>query len=264
MTDKSEQANEQLWNEICSRLRRYYLEHLGNLPFGHPCPKIYVDGHKRLEYVQSLCALFPVQEVWNKYQALRIQQFETIIKPHKQGKHNEKLTFSKGILQLEVLANQMLTMIKEEFELFNSGLFTSVTSTFKAIHEIYLERFGDEIGHVTEILHEEVSTGQKEMPKSTSEFGRISHLKGQLKKQHSRSLDNLTGKSDEQPFTELQVAFYPFFDKTSFHVDCGIQSVPLATSPKPLSSKIPFGLVKCMYISMFTSPNYGKNPVLSS
>ncbi len=42
------------------------------------------------------------------------------------------------------------------------------------------------------------------------------------------------------------------------------QSVPLATSPKVISIKIPFVASKCQYILMCTSLNYGEIPVSSS
>ena len=75
---------------------------------------------------------------------------------------------------IEFLAEKMLNMICEDFELFNAGIFSEQTTIMKAIHEMYIERITEEISVAAEVLNDELNSAPcKEMPKSSSEFGRM-------------------------------------------------------------------------------------------
>ena len=74
--DQAEQVNETLWNDICARFRKYYFGQLMMLPIGAEHAKIDVFGFRRLEFLQSLCSLIPVEEVWNRYRNTRLLQVD--------------------------------------------------------------------------------------------------------------------------------------------------------------------------------------------
>ncbi len=203
--------NDKLWSDICLRFRRFLLDRLSKLPVGQPPHKINMNSYKRLEYVQSLCAFTPVEEIWPRYRTIRTHQVDGCLSTR--SSQEESPPFLESVKTFEIACQKICVMITEDFELLNSGVFANVTSFFKAIQEIYLDRLQDEVSTLVDGLLEEITSNQdkpsqkekppKELPKSTSEFVKLGALKGNLRRQQSKSLDSLYDKNGD-PFSDLQ------------------------------------------------------------
>lgn len=103
-------------------------------------------------------------------------------------------------------------MITEDVELLSSGIFNSAATILKALQEIYMDRLQEEISSIVDSLQDEMEHQSqpekserqpRDIPKSTSEFGKLGGLKGNLRRQHSKSLDSLYEKNGSS-FTDLQ------------------------------------------------------------
>ena len=215
--DESEHINEALWNQLCMALSKCFAEKLTSLPFAQP--KLGCFRKRRLKYVQSLCTLFPLKDVWHKYRNIRSKQLASFLVLNS---HDEQrlIPFLDSVRIFEGHSPNIVSMINEDFELLNSGVFGNVITPFKGISEIYFDRLLDEISTIVHFLQEELLQvsqrkeqkrydGKKEtkdMLKSNSEAGFLGHLKGNLRKQQSKSMDSLLDQGNE-PFTNLQVSF---------------------------------------------------------
>ena len=226
VVDEVEQMNETLWYDICVRFRKYFIDKINKLPVGQPAPRINIRAGKRLQYVQSLCALYPADEIWPRYRSLRTHQVQTCLHeqlaksrtaaPSSPGNNAipqpDDASFESHVASFESGIQKLIIMIREDFELFNSGVLTKVTSTFDALQEIYLESASDELSGLIEKLHNEMASNPQkgssgkggDIPKSNSEFVRLGQPKNILRKQHSKSLDSLLSTQHEE-FTDLQV-----------------------------------------------------------
>ncbi len=181
------------------------------LPSGQPSHKINFNGSKRLEYVQSLCALNPEEETWQRYRSLRGKQVNNCLKESSVSGDNQ--SFLDVATGFKAASQKILIMISEDVELFSSRVFSHTTSLFKALQEVYMDRLQEEIATIVDCLQDEIvqhkksektSQQHKDIPKSTSEFVRLGGLKGNLRRQHSKSLDSLYDKNGEAVFTDLQ------------------------------------------------------------
>lgn len=223
VVDEVEQMNETLWYDICVRFRKYFIERISKLPVGKPTPRINTKAGKRLQYVQSLCALYPAEEIWPRYRSLRTHHVQSCLHGGRDGpssppesmsntSSNKDIGFISRVANFEAGIQMLIIMIREDFELLNSGVFTKVISTFEALSEIYLENVSEEVSSLIDGLQEEMANTQgkgaparADIPKSNSEFVRVGQPKNQLKKQHSKSLDSLLSSQHEE-FTDLQVS----------------------------------------------------------
>lgn len=201
IADKSEQLKESLWRDVCMRFRRHLVERLKKLPTIDARPAINVYRKKRVEWVQSLCCLFSPADIWPRYRTLRAQQCDSCLMCR-----SEQTSFIQAVdLFHKCVTTTVISMINDDLELFNSGVFQHATSVFHGLHDIYLERISDEISVILDNLQEELCDGSanaKDLPKSTSEMGKLGYLRGTLKRQKSKSLDSLLGKDDG--FTDFQ------------------------------------------------------------
>ena len=236
VVDEVEQMNETLWFDICVRFRKYFIEKINQLPVGQPAPRINIRSGKRLQYLQSLCALYPAEEIWPRYRSLRMHKVLCCLRgqyadqpssphsgtgtnaspPPRNPGGNDEASFESRVADFESGVQKLVIMIREDFELLNSGVLTKVISTFDALQEIYLESCSEELSGLIERLHQEMvihpakagSRGGADIPKSNSEFVRLGQPKNILRKQHSKSLDSLLSSQQEE-FTDLQVSNSP-------------------------------------------------------
>ena len=94
--------------------------------------------------------------------------------------------FSSGGMQVEeeglshkdfakncgIVADSVMAMMDEDFVILNSGMFRKVTGVFKALHELYLEKFSDEMSLLVDEIGDEVAKStQRPFAQSASEHG---------------------------------------------------------------------------------------------
>ena len=180
------------------------------LPRGQPSHKINMNNYKRLEYVQSLCALNPAEEIWPRYCSLRGKQVDVCLRGS--SIYDDNSSFLDTVKLFTIASQKIQIMITEDVELLSSGIFNTATTMFKALQEIYIDRLQEEISSIVDSLQDEIGQQtQSDKPekqprdihKSTSEFVKLGGLKGTLRRQHSKSLDSLYDKNGDV-FTDLQ------------------------------------------------------------
>ena len=79
ITDAADEGNDVMWEDIRSRLRRYFLERIKRLPILNSRGGVDLRQNERVEYLQSLCILYPEKKIWGSYQLVRSQQVTTLI-----------------------------------------------------------------------------------------------------------------------------------------------------------------------------------------
>ncbi len=230
--DSGEQVTEALWNDICLRMKKYFLESLRKLDLPSQALAVARIGKKRLSCVQSLCALFSVKRVWTMYVGVRGQQMKNLIQMilypdqsqqqgHSSSKKKAAALFTLASGNLGKMAEVLIQMIDEDFILLNSGVFGEGVEVMRGLRDLYSDRVVDELCIIMERLQADMhsgsrshsktrerkspSTGKRELPKSPSE-ARILGIRGSGRKTgHSKSADNLLSQADDQQFSDLQV-----------------------------------------------------------
>lgn len=207
--DQSEQAVESLWNDLCLRLRRCFIEKLVRLPTEQSPSVFSATRQNRVHYVRCLCSVFPAANVLEKYSSIRQQQVQSCL--GKIGGRKEKFSDIVGTFVRN--SQTLLLMIDADFDLFNSGVFAAEVDTFKGIGEIYFDVILDHVSGILEAACAELPCREKKiekdskgMPKSPSDIGFLGrHLKGGMRRQQSQSMESLVGRSDEVHVTGLNV-----------------------------------------------------------
>ncbi|XP_064652487.1 uncharacterized protein KIAA0825-like isoform X2 [Lineus longissimus] len=234
VTDSSEQLNESLWGEICMRLRRSFIDGLNKLPINIQQTAINLDKDRRLDYLQSLCSLYPSDDIWARYKGLRCQQVDrcigNLLMPH--GRSLDLPTFADNF---EELANVIIVMIDEDFIILNSGIFKRNVKPFQALHEIFQDKLSDEISAVMDNIIDELIITQNGSRQSyhAHSSGLMSNLKSGIshvsRKGASKSLDSLLIKSEDMG-TELilpasHVHALTTIISATYAVDCHVETL---------------------------------------
>ncbi|XP_025078589.1 uncharacterized protein KIAA0825-like isoform X3 [Pomacea canaliculata] len=173
LTDPSDQIIEQRWNRLSSRLKKYFCEQLLQLP---NAPKVGFSTNfcldRRLELVESLHCLCSDEDTWQRYRSLRTQQLEetfTKLLPEVDEEHVSHKDFSNNC---GIVADAVIAMIDEDFVILSSGVFRKATGVFRALHELYLEKFSDEMSLLVDEIGDEIARAtQRPLAPSKSEHG---------------------------------------------------------------------------------------------
>ena len=156
VSDNLEMQISQQWEQISLHFRRYFTDKLQKLPIDSTKPELDLFEDKRVEYIHSLLALYPSDDILIKYQTLRSQQlercFETLL-PEMDSEQYSSMEITKNCRELSDI---ILNMIDEDFVIFNSGIFKKPFNTARAMHDMYLEKFSDEMSALVEDIWEDI------------------------------------------------------------------------------------------------------------
>lgn len=168
VSDNLELQIAQQWDQISLHFRRFFTDKLKKLPIDSTKPDLDIFEGKRIEYIHSLLALFPSDDILIKYQTLRSQQlercFETLL-PEIDSEQYSSLEITKNCKELSDI---ILNMIDEDFVIFNSGIFKKPFNTARAMHDMYLEKFSDEMSALVEDIWEDIEEIVDKPRKSSS------------------------------------------------------------------------------------------------
>ncbi|XP_038077864.1 uncharacterized protein KIAA0825 homolog [Patiria miniata] len=157
VADAADESNDLLWEDIRSRLRRFFFERLQQLPVRpRDAGLLDLHGKQRVEYLQSLCILYPVRKVWSSYQLLRSQQVSTVIQdvmtPSLSDESITEAAEPKPATTLDQLAMRLPKlvvclegMIEADFTVMLANVFDGQVEAAQALREIYLCSLSEEL-----------------------------------------------------------------------------------------------------------------------
>ncbi|KAK7489267.1 hypothetical protein BaRGS_00019519 [Batillaria attramentaria] len=187
--DSSDQIIEQRWKRLAGHLKKYLSDQLSQLPVAPPSgSSSNFSLDRRLQLVDSFRVLCSDEDTWQKYKALRTQQLEDVFSKLMPEVDEEHVSHKDFASNCSIVADSVITMIDEDFVVLNSGVFRKVMGVFRALHDLYLEKFSDEMSLlVDEIADEVAKSSQRTFTQSKSEHGL-----------HKNNVVPSTGKSKEQ------------------------------------------------------------------
>lgn len=170
--DNHEVLIEQLWDQIALKFRRYFTDKLSKLPLRGFEQELNLQEQNRIEYLQSLVMLYQPDDIWFCYQMLRVQQLETYFNSLlPQSGEDEKLDIAAITKNCSMLAALITGMIDEDFAILTTGIFKKASSTFKAIHDLYLDKYADEMSALIEEIYDDLKDIiHRNSAQSSSEF----------------------------------------------------------------------------------------------
>lgn len=193
VADNAEQEIAQHWNTIALHFRRYFIDRLKALPVGSRRYPVDIFEHKRLEYLQSLTTLFPSEEVWRRYCTLRQEQLEFCFNTLLPDTDIENVNFVDLTKNCREVADLIVMMINEDFIVLNSGVFKKAVNISKALSELYLEKFSDEMSALVEEVWDEVSDSVQQKPSHSHSQSNFMGSKLKLfSRSNTQSLENLS------------------------------------------------------------------------
>ncbi|KAJ8028852.1 hypothetical protein HOLleu_28094 [Holothuria leucospilota] len=159
ISDTMEIENDSLWEDVRSRIKKFFLEQLQWTKSDDPCMSL-----KRVQLLQSMCILYPTQDVWSSYENLRSQQLLRMIGHHLQGSSGG---ISTCRLDLETLAESLPTLMvalkqlmEEDFYIFMVGVFEQELDLKTALWKIYITKLSDVLqGHLNDIASKKGDQG---------------------------------------------------------------------------------------------------------
>lgn len=103
---------------------------------------------------------------------LRVQQLETYFNSLlPQSGEDEKLDIAAITKNCSMLAALITGMIDEDFAILTTGIFKKASSTFKAIHDLYLDKYADEMSALIEEIYDDLKDIiHRNSAQSSSEF----------------------------------------------------------------------------------------------
>lgn len=202
VTDTGELAVSQLWDKITLRFRKYFQDRLSKLSQKKDFPAIDISAKKRLEYVQSLCSLFPAEDIWQKYRMVRAQQLGVCFATLLSEGGGDDVDIVEAGNNCEELTEMIIALMNQDYTLFNSGVFRRTVTILHALHDMYLDKFGDEMSALIDEIQDEMACnakkGSKWMPQSQSEMGLQGSPTHLVVRGKAKSLDSMSILSVEQ------------------------------------------------------------------
>nr|KAG5701345.1 hypothetical protein BaRGS_006119 [Batillaria attramentaria] len=89
-----------------------------------------------------------------------------------------------------IVADSVITMIDEDFVVLNSGVFRKVMGVFRALHDLYLEKFSDEMSLLVDEIADEVA---KSSQRTFTQSKTVTNVKdgGPVPRPQAQSLDSM-------------------------------------------------------------------------
>ncbi|XP_052100793.1 uncharacterized protein KIAA0825-like [Mytilus californianus] len=156
VTDSVEQQVSEEWEHIARRFQQYFQHSLENIPVSAKPLSIDLYEKKRVNHLQSLSVLFPTEDVLVKYQTLRSLQLDQCFQNLLAGVNADNFSSIDVTKNCCYLADIILKMIKEDFIVFNSGVFKRSFNIARAMHDMYLEKYSDEMSALVEDIWEDI------------------------------------------------------------------------------------------------------------
>ncbi|XP_072039012.1 uncharacterized protein KIAA0825-like [Amphiura filiformis] len=163
ISDSKEQENDLVWEDIRSRLKRHFLECLQSMPTTSKSESKIIQT-RRVEYLQSLCILFPELEVWNSYQQVRSQQLINTVRTQLGGAQGggdkndsksemhtpsintpPKLSLCDLAGHMQQLVSVIQLMVKEDGDLFLTDVFNGRVDFMQCIQDLYMQTLSEEL-----------------------------------------------------------------------------------------------------------------------
>lgn len=189
--DNMELQISQQWDHIAMHLRKYFTDQLQKLPVRSQRFPLDMYENKRFEYIQSLSTLYPSDDVLIKYQTLRAQQLEYCFQTLLPDPDSENYNSIAVTRNCQELADIILKMIDEDFVIFNSGVFKKSFNIARAMHDMYLEKFSDEMSALVEDIWEEMEEILRKVPTSSSDHSNLGSKSRLPSKEESHSADSI-------------------------------------------------------------------------
>jgi hypothetical protein len=200
VTDSLEQQVSQEWDHIARHFQQYFQHSLEQLPVGAKSLSIDLYERKRINHLQSLSVLFPTEDVLVKYQTLRSQQLDKCFQNLLQDINADNFNSMDVTKNCCYLANIILKMIKEDFIVFNSGIFKRSFNIARAMHDMYLEKFSDEMSALVEDIWEDIEKIINKKPSRNSSRGQLSSRNQSTESlQSNKSFNSITAAMEKLP-----------------------------------------------------------------
>lgn len=199
VTDSLELQVTQEWDHISKRFQQYFFQSLENLPVTSKSISVDLFERKRVSYLQSLTVLYPSEEVLVKYQTLRSQQLEKCFQNLLADVSADTYSATDVTSNCCYLADIILKMIKEDFIVFNSGVFKRSFNVARAMHDMYLEKFSDEMSALVEDIWEDIEKIINKKPKNNGKSTLLKRNQSSDSLRSSKSFSSISAALEKLP-----------------------------------------------------------------
>ncbi|CAL1530200.1 unnamed protein product [Lymnaea stagnalis] len=185
--DTGDQLIEGKWSKLSQSIQKHIISQLLNIPpLGQNliCPWAVIE--RRLELVGGLRSLSSDDEAWVTYRNVRGQQLEQLFNSLLPDNDSENVNHKEFCCNCQTVADKIMEMIEEDFSVLCTGVFKKIGGVHRILHDLYLEKYSDEMSVLVEEIADDIRDFNKKAVKAS-------------KSDHGLAKADVTGNKSPQP-----------------------------------------------------------------
>ncbi|KAH9488353.1 hypothetical protein Btru_063709 [Bulinus truncatus] len=187
--DLGDQAIENKWFKLTQSIQKHIVSELLKIPsLGQNLRCSWAVIERRLELIGGLRTLASDEDAWIMYRNIRSQQLEQLFNSLLPDNDSENVNYKEFCLNCETVADKIIEMIEEDFSVLCTGIFKKIGGMYRILHDLYLEKYSDEMSVLVEEIGDDIRDFNKKVVKSS-------------KSDHGLSKSDVTGNKSPLPKT---------------------------------------------------------------
>ncbi|XP_059169109.1 uncharacterized protein KIAA0825-like [Physella acuta] len=166
--DTGDQLIEGRWAKLIQSIQKHIVSELLKIPtLGQNvrCPWAVIE--RRLDLVGGLRSLATDDEAWVTYRNVRGQQLEQLFNSLLLDSDSENVNYKELCCNCEAVADRIMEMIEEDFSVLCTGVFKKLGGIYRILHDLYLEKYSDEMSVLVEEIADDIREFNKKVVKAS-------------------------------------------------------------------------------------------------
>ncbi|XP_055885890.1 uncharacterized protein KIAA0825 homolog isoform X1 [Biomphalaria glabrata] len=228
--DMGDQLIENKWFKLTKSIQKHIITELLQIPpLGQNLRSSWAVIERRLELVGGLRTLASDEDAWVTYRNVRSQQLEILFRSLLPDNDSENVNYKEFCCNCMTVADKIIEMIEEDFSVLCTGVFKKIGGMYRILHDLYLEKYSDEMS----VLVEEIADDIRDFNKKVVKSSKSDHGLAKIDAAGSKSPQPKTGQRGSLgavPLNEPWASKTPSFSQS-------LDTMFLASSYKPDKDK---------------------------
>ncbi|BFZ00995.1 hypothetical protein BsWGS_04035 [Bradybaena similaris] len=166
--DTTDQLIEGKWGKLSESIQKHIIAQLLKLPpLGQNQRWSWAVIERRLDLVGGLRSLVSDDEAWLAYRGVRGQQLEQLFSSLLPDTDSENVNYKEFCCNCSTVADHIMQMLEEDFCLLSTGVFKKIGGMYHILHDMYLEKYSDEMSLLVEEIADDIRDFNKKVVKTS-------------------------------------------------------------------------------------------------
>ncbi|XP_005088941.2 uncharacterized protein KIAA0825 [Aplysia californica] len=186
--DSMDQLIEGKWSKLSHAVQKHLVSELLKLPqLSKNRRTAWAIIERRSELVGGLRSLASDDEAWVMYRNVRGQQLEQLFNSLLPDNDSENVNYKEFCCNCGTVADRLIDMIEEDFTVLCTGVFKKIGGVYRILHDLYLEKYSDEMSLLVEEIADDIRDFNKKVVKASKSDHGLSKTDTGSGKGHSKS-----------------------------------------------------------------------------